>query len=203
MPRQMLTAFPLLLLSGLAVGQTVSSSVNGVLNDASGAAIVGASCALSNQATGVVAHASSGVDGLFTFPTIPAGSYTLVVQMAGFKALEIKDVVVISSEIRSLGNLVLQVGEVKESVAVTANTAPLQLASAEKSGVVTGTQVNDLALQGRDFFAFLQTIPGVVDTKATREATTNSSNAGVYINGARDNQKNFSVDGVVDHDTHS
>ena len=61
--------------------------------------------------------------------------------------------------------------------------------SAEKSGVLTGTQVNNLALKGRDFFALMQTIPGIVDTNNSREATTTASNAGIFINGARDNQK--------------
>ena len=97
----------------------------------------------------------------------------------------------------------MQIGEVREAVNVTAEAAVLQLSSAEKSGVLTGTQVNNLALKGRDFFALMQTIPGIVDTNSSREATTTASNASIYINGARDNQKNFTVDGVTAHDTHS
>ena len=193
----------MLLVSALAFGQTVSSSVNAVVVDSTGAAVAGASCQLINQATGAPLSATSGVDGLLTFPTVPAGTYTLRVQMQGFKALEVKDVVVTSSELRALGKLTLQLGEVRESVSVTAEVAALQLSSAERSGALTGSQVNDIALKGRDFFALLQTIPGIVDTKATRETTSNSSNTGININGARDNQKEVMVDGMVDHDTHS
>ncbi|MBO0722672.1 MAG: Plug domain-containing protein, partial [Blastocatellia bacterium] len=65
------------------------------------------------------------------------------------------------------------------------------------------TQLNDIALKGRDFFAFLATIPGVVDTKDSRDSTTNASNLGTFINGARDNQKNYSVDGITAMDVGS
>ena len=121
----------------------------------------------------------------------------------GFKALQVKDIAVTSREIRSLGQLALQVGEVRESVSVTAEGAAVQLSSAERSGVLTGSQINDIALKGRDFFALLQTIPGVVDTNASRETTSNVAGSGIYINGNRDNQKNVSVDGIVAMDTHS
>jgi hypothetical protein len=192
-----------LLCSAFLLGQGTSSSVNGTLVDTSGAAIPGAICTLTNQSTGAVLRAPSGADGRFVFPIVPSGTYTLDINQAGFKVLHMQDLVVTSSEVRSLGNVVMQIGEVRESVNVTAEAAAIQLSSAEKSGVVTGVQVNDLALKGRDFFALMQTIPGVVDTNQAREATTTASNAGIYINGARENQKNFTVDGVTAHDTHS
>lgn len=198
-----LSLFVCLATAGIILGQSISSSLNGVLVDPTGGAVPGASCRLINQGSGAVQVTSSGPDGRMVFPNVLPGTYTLDVQNTGFKTLQLKDVVVTAGEIRSIGNIALQLGEVRDSVSVIAEAAALQLSSAEKSGVVTGTQVNDLALKGRDFFALMQTIPGVVDTNSSREATTDSSNAGIFINGARDNQKNFSVDGVVDHDTHS
>lgn len=196
-------AFLFFIIVSVAMGQTFTSSVNGTLLDPTGAAISRGNCRLTQVGTGVVLEASSGANGLFTFSSVPFGDYTLKVEAAGFKALEIKHIVVAAGEIRTLGNLTLQLGEVRESVTITAETAALQLASAERSGVVTGTQVNDIALKGRDFFALMQTIGGVVDTTASREATNNSANAGIFINGNRDNQKAFTVDGMIDHDTHS
>jgi hypothetical protein len=187
-----------------AVAQNISSSVNGTLVDPTGAAIAGAECKLTRQGTGAVFSAASNAEGLFTFPIVPAGAYTLEVQHPGFKALQVQDIAVTSSEIRSLGRLTLQIGEVRESVSVTAEATPLQLSSAERSGLVTGAQINDLALKGRDFFALLQTIPGIVDTaQDSREVTSNQPQRGIFINGTRENQKNFSVDGVTAMDTHS
>jgi len=193
----------LFLFCALTFPQSVSSSVSGVLVDPSGAAVAGASCTLTDQATGAVLTAPSSVDGRFTFPTVLAGTYTLNVKLTGFKTLEVKDIVVTSREIRTLGNLTLQLGEVRESVSVTAEAAALQLASAERSGILTGSQVNQIALKGRDVMALLQTIPGIVDTTATRETTSNTAGAGIFINGNRDNQKNVSVDGITAMDTHS
>lgn len=163
--------------TGIVLGQSVSSSVNGLLVDPTSAAVLGASCRLTNQGNGSVQTTSSVGDGRFVFTNVLAGTYTLDVQHAGFKTLQLKSVVVTASEIHSLGRLILTLGEVLESVTVAAEAATLQLSSAEKSGTLTGTQVNDLALKGRDFFALMQIIPGVVDTNSSREATTDSSNA--------------------------
>src|SRR4030095_4921504 len=145
--------------------QGVSSSVNGVLLDPSGSGVAGASCKLASQGNGATRTVHSGVDGRFTFPIVLAGVYTLHVEAPGFKVLELKDIVVTSQEVRTLGSLSWQVGEVRESVSVTAEAAALQLSTAERSGLVTGTQLNDLALKGRDFFAMLQPITGVVGPK--------------------------------------
>jgi hypothetical protein len=171
--------------------------------DPSGSSIPGASLKLTSETTGATQIVPSGPEGRFVFPIVPSGTYTLEASAPGFKALRITAIAVTSSEIRSLGRVTMQIGEVREAVNVTAEAAVLQLSSAEKSGVLTGTQVNNLALKGRDFFALMQTIPGIVDTNNSREATTTASNAGIFINGARDNQKNFTVDGVTAHDTHS
>src|SRR5881628_679626 len=193
----------LLLLAILAFAQSTTSSVNGTVVDSTGSAIPAATCKLADQATGATFTANSRVDGLFTFPSVPASTYTLSVQATGFKALQMRDIVVTSRELRTLGNVTMQVGEVRESVTVAAEGTTVQLASAERSGVLTGGQVNDIALKGRDFFALLQTIPGVVDTAAARDTSSNTAGAGIFINGNRDNQKNVSVDGITAMDTHS
>lgn len=190
-------------LCGLTYAQNVTSSLNGVLLDPSGEAVPGATCTLSNPQSGVVLKAVSEATGLLTFPAVAAGTYNLEVKAAGFKSLALTGIVVIASEHHTLGNLMLQVGDVRQSVEVTAEVAALQLASGERSGLVTGTQVNDLALKGRDYIALMQTINGVVDTITSRDATSNTAGAGVYINGARDNTKNITVDGITAMDSGS
>jgi len=122
-------------------GQNVTSSVRGVVVDPSGAAIPGASCTLISQATGATQQAISGPDGAFVFPGVSAGNYNLVVKTTGFKGLETKNIIVTASEIRSLGNLTMALGEITESVSVVAEVATVQTASAEKSGLITGGQL--------------------------------------------------------------
>ncbi len=192
----------LLLLLALAIvcpGQNVSSSVKGVVMDPSGAVIPGATCSLTNQATSRVLTATSWTDGNFTVPNVLAGRYTLRVRAGGFKALTIRDIVVTGSEVRTLGNLTLQVGDIQEAVSVSAEVAvvSVQLASGERSGLVSGEQLNHIALKGRDFWAMLSTLPGVVDDYSQgRETITLYSNNGTYINGGSATSKNYSVDGV-------
>lgn len=190
----------LLLCAAVASAQNVASTVSAYLIDPSGAPVPGVECELANVATGAISKATSGQDGAVTFPSVFAGTYRLTATAAGFKSLTLNDIQVTSSERRALGRLSLQIGEVRDTVSVNDQAAPIQLMSAERSGVVTGSQLNDLALKGRDFFALLTTIPGVVDTNSSRETTTNASNGGIFINGGRDNQKNFAVDGITNMD---
>lgn len=184
--------------------QTVSSSITGVLLDSSGAALPGVECTLTNQATRATYTARTAPDGGFTFPNLLAGRYTFSAQMTGFKTLETRDIIITSGEVRALGSLAMQVGEVRESISVEAQAVAVQTSSSEKAGVVTGTQLNDIAVRGRDFFTYLQTIPGVVDNFSQRRETASpDAIRGTFINGGRENQKNFNVDGVTAMDTGS
>src|SRR5574340_145156 len=188
----------------LAFGQNVSSSIKGVLTDPSSAGIPNAECTLTNEATGATLKTTSGPDGAFTYPTVQAGTYTLAVQARGFKALETKNIVVTASEIRVLGRITMQLGQLQETITVAAETASLQLASSEKSGVITSEQIQNIAIRGRDFFAYLLTVPGIVDNfSQRRETMTPDSIRGTFINGQRENQKNLAIDGITDLDTGS
>jgi len=138
-----------LLASGLLTwGQNVSSSVKGTVTDPSGAVVVGANCALINGATGQSTTAPTQSDGGFVFATVMPGSYKLTVNATGFKALTVEKIQVTAAELRTLGTLTLSVGESKETITVTGQTAALQLASAEKSGLVTGSQLGEIAIKG-------------------------------------------------------
>jgi outer membrane receptor protein involved in Fe transport len=185
-------------------GQNVSSSLRGVLVDPSGAVVPGASCTLTNRGTAATLATKSDAGGSFTFLNVLAGTYSLRVEAAGFRPLDMKDIMLTANEVRSLGNVTLTVGEVQQAVSVTAETTPVQLASAEKSGLLTSQQLDRLALKGRDFMGLLITLPGIVDTgSAAREATDPTAIGGTVVNGGRDSQKNFTVDGIVDMDTGS
>src|SRR5438270_12389528 len=153
------------MLSGaILCAQSTASSVAGTLFDPAGAVVPGAECQLTNQATAASSKVASTSSGTFTFPAVLAGVYQLTVRAPGFKRLELNDIRVTASEVRALGKLTLEVGEVRDSISVAGEAASVQFMSAERSGLVTGAQLNDIALKGRDFFAFLSTVPGIVDT---------------------------------------
>src|SRR3954470_6316887 len=188
--------------AGLALSQNVSSSVLTTIVDPSNAPIPGAECTLTSQTTGVVTNVKADGQGACIFNIVQNGTYTLGVKVSGFKSATLKDIVVSSGEVRTLGQLKLEVGALTESVQVSAEVSKIQLATGEKSGLITSDQFQNLAVKGRDMFAFLTTIPGVVDNGSqARETSSPDSIRGTFINGARENAKNFAVDGITDLDT--
>ena len=187
-----------------AFAQNVSSSVRAVIVDASGGGIPAAECVLTNQDTAAVTRVKSDTQGGCVFALVPLGTYNLKVQAVGFKALEVNRITVVANETRTVGNLTMEVGGVAESIEVTAGVSQIQLATAEKSGTITSTQLTNIAVKGRDMFALMTTIPGIVDNLTqTRETTTPDSLRGTFINGSRENAKNYSLDGVTSLDTGS
>jgi hypothetical protein len=68
-------------------------------------------------------------------------------------------IAVTASEIRTLGTIQMELGAVIENVTVIAQGATVQLASAEKAGLLSEEQVNQIAINGRDFFGLMLTVP--------------------------------------------
>ena len=190
--------------ASLAFAQNVSSSLRAIVLDSSSAAVPGAECAITNQNTGAVLTIKSDGQGSCVFNIIPGGAYTFTVQATGFKALSVKNVAVEAGATRTLGNLTLEVGALTESVQVTGEVSQINLATAEKSGTISMTQLQNVAVKGRDMFAYMITIPGIVDNMSQgRETTSPDSLRGTFINGSRENAKNYAVDGITNLDTGS
>ncbi len=192
------SAFPLL-------SQNVSGTLSGTVKDPAGSVIPGAQVSLKNQETGVVQSITTNDSGMFVYSAVLPGTYTLDISMSGFRSLQIKDIAVTSAERRSVGDVTLQVGQLTEKVQVTAETTPVQTASSERAGLVSGDQIMNLAIKGRDFLGLLSTLPGVVDTRAgSREVvTTGNVLQGLHVNGGRESSIMYALDGVSAVDTGS
>lgn len=186
-----------------AFGQNVSCSLSGIVQDSARAVIPGAVVTVTGAQTGFVRNTKTNDSGFFAFPDLTAGEYTLSVTAPGFKKYEQTGINLSSSEQRSLGAIVLAVGDVAESVTVTAEAAPVQLGSSEKAGLITGEEMESMALRGRDFFDAVGLLAGVVDLSDSREAPSPSSIQNIFILGSRSQAKNMTVDGVTNLDTGS
>ena len=184
------------------LAQNVTSSVIGRVVDPASAVLAAAPVTLTEPSTGSTRSAASDATGTFRFADIAPGTYSLSIQASGFKALTEKDIVVSASETRDLGTLALQLGNVTESISISAEATPIQLASSEKSEEIDANQLNNVTLKGRDLFGYMKLIPGVIDTTASRDVTAPGAIAGITING-NTSAKNFTVDGVTDMDTGS
>ena len=181
-----------LLLPGPSLmAQNTSGSITGVVQDASGAVIPGSQVTLINQEQGVTARDTiTNEAGIYLFSALPAATYTVTVELPGFKTYKKTDVKLFVNDRMGLPPIVLEVGSQTESVTVEATAVTLETVSSERSGIVTGRQMVDIALNGRNFASLLKLVPGV-------PADTAPSGLGVnaYINGQRANQNNFTVDG--------
>ncbi len=194
----------LLLAAASLQAQNVSGSIKGSVLDPTATPVPAAEVILTQIATGATTKATSNTAGLFVFPNILAGEYRVQIIHPGFRRQEIDSISVTAGDIRDLGNLHLQIGEVKEAISIVDTPPALQLASGEKSGLVSGDQMNEIALKGRDFFALVSLLPGVVDDgSVSRETASHSAFAGISINGGRSDNKNFTVDGISALDTGS
>jgi hypothetical protein len=188
----------LLLFATNAGAQNISSSVLGTVVDVSSAPMPATQVQLVNEATGASVTIQTNPDGMFRFPTILAGRYTLKIAKSGFKSLTQTGIELGSSEIRDVGTLTLEVGSVRETIEVQATATPVQTASSEKSALVNGAELNLIAMKGRDAFGLMNTLPGIVDDGSqARQTTSTGANRGIFIAGARSNSKNTMMDGIV------
>src|SRR5215470_17103658 len=186
------TTFCLLFISLFAFNfsvfaQNTSGSITGVVQDASGAVIPGAQVSLINQEQGVTLRETiTNEAGIYLFSALPAATYTVTVELPGFKTYKKTDVKLFVNDKLGMPPIILEVGSQAESVTVEAETVQLETVSAERSGIVTGRQIVDIALNGRDFTRLLKTIPG-----APADAVSGTTT----FNGQRSTQNNFTVDG--------
>ena len=185
--------------------QNVSGVLSGTVKDPAGAVIPGAQVTLTNQATRVVENLTTNSAGFFVFPSVLPGTYSVSISTAGFKALHMKDITIVTNDRRSLGDLTLQVGELTQSVEVTADITPVQTASSERAGLMTGDQILNLGVKGRDFIGLLSAMPGVIDTNVGSREVTMTGNVlqGLHINGGRQTSIMYALDGISSVDTGS
>ena len=180
--------FLLCLCAANIYAQQTSASLEGRVIDPQGAVIPGAALTLTDQREGSVRKAVTGAGGTFAFTPLAPSDYTLVVEAPGFTKLEQKDIRLFAADKRSLPDIALAVGSTAETINVEASSVALQTTSAERAGVVTGSQVVDLALNGRNYSGLLKTIVGF-------NGDTNNSN------GRRTDTNNLIMDGVTTLDS--
>ncbi len=177
-----------------AFGQGFSGSIIGVVEDPTGLPVSAAKITLVQTATGAKREISTAENGRFNFANVAPGEYDLTVEMAGFKKLDKRSLNLTSGETLEVTGLVLQVGSVTEAIEVTAQGAVVQTASAERSAVVTGAQVENLAIIDRNVTSLLQLLPGVVDLT---DADRFTNNWNINVQGNRNNTINVSLNGAT------
>ncbi len=150
-----------LLASAVAAAQTVTGTVSGTATDSSGAVVAGATITLVNERTGDVRKLTATEEGRFIFSAVQPGPYTIRVEAQGFQALEQKSIVLSANEDLALGQLVVRLGQVTETVTVTSGGNRVEVESSDLTARLTADQIALISTKGRDITSLLRTMPGM------------------------------------------
>ncbi|WP_433983931.1 carboxypeptidase-like regulatory domain-containing protein [Tunturiibacter empetritectus] len=140
--------------------QLTNGDVIGTVTDTTGAVIPGAKVTLTNTGTKVAAIATTNDTGDYTFNLLNPGQYTVTIEAKGFKKLVIPGFALAAGD-RLRENEKMELGNVAETVEVTAAAPLLQTDSSTVQSTVTEQSVQNLPLNGRNFINLVQMQPGV------------------------------------------
>jgi hypothetical protein len=173
-----------------------TGTLTGTVVDSTGAALPGATVSATAANTGSVRTVVSSEAGLFRLAALNPGRYSVRVELPGFRPLTVADVDLLSSEIRDLSKLTLQLGEITETVSVTSEVTPVQLADSSRRATITADDLSNIQMKGRDVFGLMAILPGVQDTNLNRDFAQWRSAISITINGAPSKNKDVRVDGL-------
>jgi hypothetical protein len=181
----------LLALGGVSSAQIDTASIVGTVRDPSGAVVAKAKVNVQNMATNEVQTAVSGDEGLYSFPYLRVGTYSVTVEAAGFKTT-VRNDIVLNVQDRKQVDFQLQVGSSQQRVDVTTEAPLLDTQTADVGNVVSGQQATDLPLNGRRYDALTGLTAGV----NTSSPSFQQRAEGVFsVNGNSSTQNNFVLDG--------
>ena len=209
-----LTAVLFLAVSGLqVVAQSDTGRITGTVSDTTGAAIPGATITVTNTGTNATQTVSSDGIGDFTVSALPTGNYHIAVAKTGFATQEQNlrlDVAQVQTE-----NFKLAAGATSTVVDVTDAAPVVDLATSDTSEVITGRELADLPLNGRNFTQLALLQPGVSRGQSNSQASgyqkgnqpvetirfAETGGAAVSANGLRPQANNFILDGIDNNDS--
>ncbi len=183
--------------AALMFGQA-TGRIGGTVVDSTGAVVPGATIECTNNQTGQVRTSQTNQDGIFEFPDLPIGEYSLVISKQGFERERRTPVPLITGQVVDL-QITLKLGNVNQTVDVTAEAPLIQAASSTVQQSVTVRQMQDLPLNQRNPLQLTTLTPGTVLTNVGTESGQ-QDNTGLSVNGLRPTQNNFQLDGVIYND---
>ena len=187
----------LMLASGiLLTGQNVvlTGSLSGRASDPSGAVVPGASVVVRNLATGVEQSGATNHAGIYQFPALLPGAYSITASLKGFRDVEVLTQVLVGHS--ALQDIKLQVGASADTVKVTGTTPLLRPGESSSSTVIERSMIDDLPLNGRKYTDLAVLTPNTSydgDTGLVSIAGQQGGEDSGYANGNGSND--FTVDG--------
>src|SRR5882724_6487165 len=194
-PFALIFAALLMLAAVPAWAQTFRGTILGIVSDATGAAVPGATVTVRNVDTGLLRKTETQADGSYRVPELPIGTYAVTVEKTGFQTSITSGVRVDVAAERHV-DTALKPGEVKEQITVSGEELPLiEITNATLGGTLTQESVRDLPINGRDYTKLIYLNPGVAGSPD--QITDSPGSFGEFsMNGARGRSNNFLLDGT-------
>ncbi len=186
----------------VANAQEITGSFVGSVKDSTGAAIAGATVTITDAAKkAVVRLVTTNEEGEFSAPLLQPGVYEISVESPNFKKQVQRNIKLDLNQRRSV-DLILEVGNISEVVTVEASALAVETTTPTASSLIGGDQARELSLNNRNWVQLVALAPGVSNDLADQVyvGTTNpdgqANTIGIAVNGARQSQNTFTVDGA-------
>ena len=191
------------LLAGLAMAQEITGDIRGIVKDASGAVVPGATVEITNlDRNAVIRTTKTDASGNYVAAYLPVGHYKVSVKAAGFKEAATNNIV-LNVHDRLTVDENMQVGSPDQTVTVNDTPTSVNLDNATADGLITGSQVRQLTLVTRNYEQLVAALPGVSTNLASDQLFVGVSNPvgtsnqiNFSINGNRPTQNNWQIDGA-------
>jgi Carboxypeptidase regulatory-like domain len=186
----------LILAASAAAFAQDTATLNGTVHDSTGAIVAGAEVTVSNTSIGISKTTTSNADGDWVVPYLPNGAYDISISAKGFKKYEANGVVLRVGQ-KARVDVTLEVGAITNEVVVAGQgLAQVETQSAQVGGTITGSEITQLQLNGRDFAQLITLTPGVNNQTGQDEGTVGIAGNTIYsVNGGRGENNNWELDG--------
>jgi hypothetical protein len=184
----------------LVFAQATTGRISGVVKDTSGGVLPGVTVTVTETRTGFTRNDTTDAQGGYTFVNLPLGNYTVTAELQGFKKGQ-KSGYALVADGRLSADFNLEVGAFTETVQVVVEAETVNTISGELARTVDRAQVQDLALNGRNYMQMVTLVPGapLVDTTAPLDIMTGLG-INTTVNGSRTNASLLTVDGGFNMD---
>jgi hypothetical protein len=181
----------------ITAAQVLYGSIVGNVKDSTNAAVAEAAVTITNNNTGQTRQALTNHTGVYSFPTVQAGSYQVAVSKEGFTRFVQSNVPVAINSVARV-DVELSVGVVAESVTVTAETAIMQADRAEVRAEISNKSLVDLpGALNRNYQLLLNTVPGVSPLYTRDNNPSNATGSSIFnVNGASNQINNTRIEGA-------
>ena len=178
--------------------QEFRGTILGRVTDSSGGVVANAAISVTNQATNTVVKATTTGAGTYTVPFLLPGPYTVSVQFPGFRAFQ-REGIVVQVQDRIEINVVLEPGQLTETVVVRGEAPLLETTSGSVGQVVDQTSIASLPMNGRAVYLMARIVPGMVptDTRLFTRPFDNGAVSNVSMGGSRAASNNILLDGIA------